>query len=176
MCRFHAKTLYEIPIMQDLEYYLRLDCHSYITKPVPYDLFKNMKDKGLLYLYPCMRPDAARCVKHLWQAVKTFIDVKHIQPEFFKELQNNLMFYNNFEMARTDIFRSKGYLNYINYLDQLGGTYLSRWGDAPIKSLAVSIFVPRNKTKRISDVNYSHRGDVLTKGTESNATLDGCGA
>ena len=163
MCRFHSKTIYELPIMLQLEYYLRLDAHSYITKPVPYDLFKNMKEKGLLYLYPCVSQDASACVSYLWDAVKIFISVKRIKPYFFDKMAGNKMFYNNFEMARMDVFTATSYQNYINYIDQLGGTYHNRWGDAPIKSLAVSLFVPRNKTQRIADVSYTHRKQVINK-------------
>ena len=163
MCRFHSKTIYELPLMLQLEYYLRLDAHSFITQPVPYDLFKDMKEKGLLYLYPCIGIDAPWCVTFLWDAVKTFIGIKRIKPEFFNEMTGTKMFYNNFEMARMDVFTAIGYQNYINYIDQLGGTYHNRWGDAPIKSLGVSIFVPRNKTRRISGVTYYHKKILLNK-------------
>ena len=172
MCRFHSKIVYELPIMSDLEYYLRLDTHSYLPEPISYDLFLDMKERELDYLYPCIASDVLQCVDHLWDAVKLFLDVKRIQPYFYDKLPKGKIFFNNFEMARMDLFTSLNYKNYINYIDQLGGIYHNRWGDAPIKSLAISVFVPRNKTRRVSDIVYYHRDRRLTKG--DGAKYDWC--
>ena len=32
--------------------------------------------------------------------------------------------------------------DYMRYIDQTGGIYYTRWGDAPIRSLAVALVVP----------------------------------
>jgi len=66
------------------------------------------------------------------------------------------MFYNNFEVSDLDVWRSREYRDYIDYIDRTGGIYYGRWGDAPIKTLAVTLFIPQNRTHQFHDVEYSH--------------------
>ena len=40
------------------------------------------------------------------------------------------------------MWMSRDYANYIEYIDRTGGIYYYRWGDAPIKSIAVTMFLP----------------------------------
>ena len=67
------------------------------------------------------------------------------------------MYYNNFEVSALSLWRSPDYQHYIEYVDSLGGIYYYRWGDAPIKSLAVALFVPSTKIHQFTDVPYQHR-------------------
>ena len=48
---------------------------------------------------------------------------------------------------------SQEYQEFIEYIDHLGGIYYRRWGDAPIKTIAVSMFVPRNNTHKYADID-----------------------
>jgi hypothetical protein len=41
-------------------------------------------------------------------------------------------------------------------LYSLGGIYYHRWGDAPIHTLGVAMFVPLHQVHRFSDIGYSH--------------------
>ena len=70
-------------------------------------------------------------------------------------------FCNNFELHRMDIFTRLPYQNFILYIKTLGGIFYYRWGDAPLKSIAVSIFVPQNQTTPILDFIYAHRDKDL---------------
>jgi len=62
MCRFHAKSLYEQPILDGLQYVWRLDDDSFITKPVGYDVFRLMRDRRIQYGYKDVLNDRADCV------------------------------------------------------------------------------------------------------------------
>lgn len=55
------------------------------------------------------------------------------------------------------IWQSCAYCNYVDYIERLGGIYYTRWGDAPIKSLAVSMFVPWAETYNFKDIGYKHK-------------------
>ena len=54
------------------------------------------------------------------------------------------IFYNNFELASFDIFKNKRYVEYFTYLDDIGGIYDYRWGDAPIRYLGLSMTTNRD--------------------------------
>ena len=156
MCRFQAKLVYEEPIMEGLEYYWRLDDDSLINEPIKYDVFQFMRDSDIAYGYTWIHLDSFACTLGLWEAVDKYIKEKHIKPEFFNEWPSPQIYYNNFEISSMVLWQSQEYKDYIEHIDKLGGIYYHRWGDAPIKSIAVSLFVPRDKTHHFKNIGYEH--------------------
>lgn len=67
-------------------------------------------------------------------------------------------FWSNFEIGDLDFFRSKVYMDYFEHLDKSGGFYYERWGDAPVHTIAVSLFLPRDKIHFFEDIGYQHDG------------------
>ena len=158
MCRFQAKTIYEKPILaiEKLEYIWRLDDDSVITKPIAYDIFDFMQSRHLQYGYALVSGDSPDCVIGLEEAVQHYVDGKSIKRKFTWKLPT--IIYNNFEIAELKLWRSAQYTEFIEYIDSTSGIYRYRWGDAPIKSLAVSIFVAKNATHHFGDIGYRHQG------------------
>jgi len=66
------------------------------------------------------------------------------------------MFYNNFEISALSLWTSQQYQDYIDYIDLLGGIYYHRWGDAPIKTIAVTLFLRKEETHLFTNVSYKH--------------------
>ena len=158
MCRFHSLCVYEQPVMKQLEYTWRLDDDTFILSNINQDIFRFMSDNDLVYGYTFIMSDAKRCVQHLWTNVTSYIRENHIKTHFFNKWTEPNMYYNNFEVSATKLWYSTEYKEYINMIDRTGGIYYNRWGDAPIKSIAVSMFVPENKTHCFCDVKYRHQG------------------
>jgi alpha 1,2-mannosyltransferase len=50
-------------------------------------------------------------------------------------------FWSNFEIGSLDFFRSEAYSAYFDHLDQAGGFFYERWGDAPVHSIAACLFL-----------------------------------
>ena len=42
-------------------------------------------------------------------------------------------------------------------MDKLGGIYYYRWGDAPIKTIGVSLFMRKGNLHWFKDINYTHK-------------------
>ena len=156
MCRFNAKLVYEHPIMQWADFVWRLDDESLLTKTVTYDVFDFMSDNNILYGYVWEHRDAMNCVTDLWNATERYILQHNIPPNAFPEWKSPKLYYNNFEISSMALWRSQEYRSFIDYIDQLGGIYYHRWGDAPIKGIAVSLFVPKNKMYHFKDISYQH--------------------
>ena len=156
MCRFHAKLLYEQPILAGLQYIWRLDDDSFITRPVGYDVFQLMRDRRIQYGFRVVINDSSECVRGLWEAVDVYVKQRAITPKF--RWPRSQMYYNNFELSDLDVWRSRKYRDYIDYIDRTGGIFYHRWGDAPIKSLAVALFIPENRTHCFSNIAYEHQG------------------
>lgn len=170
MCRFHAKSVYEHPIIQQLDYYWRLDDDSLLLNPIKYDVFSFMSTHQLHYGYSWIFYDSDSCVLGLWEATGRYIHERSITPCFFNQWPKPQLYYNNFEISSTKIWFSQAYKDYIEYLDQLGGIYYHRWGDAPIHGIAVSLFLHKNQTHQFSDIGYKH-GSYIHKGTETKNTV-----
>ena len=156
MCRFQSKLIYEQPIMQNLEYYWRLDDDSVLLRTIEYDVFDFMKSNGFLYGYNWHRKDDKYCVEGLWNATARYIAKTRLNTTYFDRWTNREMFYNNFEISAMSIWLSDDYKRYIDFIDREGGIFYVRWGDAPIKGLALSLFTEWDRLHNFKDIGYQH--------------------
>jgi len=154
MCRFHAKTVYEQPILARLQYVWRLDDDSYITKPISYDVFRLMRDRRIQYGYARIVSEYRICIRHLWPAAFAYISRHRLRTTF--KMSRGLIFWNNFEMSDLDVWRSPQYKEYIDYIDRLGGIYYYRWGDSTIKTIAARLFISKSRIHYFADIAYRH--------------------
>jgi len=166
MCRFHAKQIYEQAILEGLVYVWRIDDDSLLPADINYDLFAFMQQHHFQYGYIKIHVDSYDCTTGLWEAVKHYMKLKHIESSYFDKWNDPMIFYNNFEISALSLWMSKQYQDYIHYIDLLGGIYYYRWGDAPIKSIAVTLFVPENATRLFADITYQH-GNFFTNASYS---------
>jgi mannosyltransferase len=72
------------------------------------------------------------------------------------EEYNLLHFWSNFEIARVDLWDNPVYESYFQYLEESGGFYKERWGDAPVHSLAVGFLLNLNQLHYFRDIGYQH--------------------
>jgi len=159
MCRFHAITVYRQSIMNaasGIEYAWRLDDDSFLYRPVIYDLFAFMRDRRLLYGYIQIRDEAPSLIRGLWETADEYIRAEGGgSPEFYT-WKHTKIYYTNFEISAMSVWTSQKYCGLVDYIDRRGGIYYRRWGDAPIKTIAVTLFVARNQTHHFADVAYKH--------------------
>ena len=146
MCRFQCKLVYEYPITEGLEYMWRMDDDSFIMGHVNFDIFKFMADTGIEYGYQYIYGEVEACIVGLWESVNKYVKKRKSGIRFYTPMPYRRIYFNNFEISKRSVWMSEEYKDYINYIDHERGMYYHRWGDAPIKSLAVSLFVPKNKT------------------------------
>lgn len=69
---------------------------------------------------------------------------------------NACHFWSNFEVGDFSFFRSPIYNEYFAFLDKAGGFFYERWGDAPVHSIAVALFLPKDQVHFFDDVGYMH--------------------
>ena len=142
MSRFFCHGLYQLPFVQELEFYWRLDADSMLLEDVAADPFDTMKQNGRVYGYNVIAFEDAAVAQGLFDAVKHHF----VRGAAARSLGNHVnsmewnksMFYTNFEISRVDFWRSPEYKRFFQDVDEAGGIYLSRWGDAPIHFLAVA--------------------------------------
>ena len=71
-------------------------------------------------------------------AVEFLTDSKDKNAMFSKDF-NLCHFWSNFEIADLNLWRSKPYRDYFEFLDQKGGFFYERWGDAPVHTIAAAM-------------------------------------
>lgn len=52
--------------------------------------------------------------------------------------------------------RSKAYVDFFESLDQDGGFFYERWGDAPVHSIAAGLMLPKDQIHFFNDIAYYH--------------------
>jgi alpha 1,2-mannosyltransferase len=165
MCRFFTGWLYEQEIMQNYEYYLRLDTDSFVLSFINFDLFVWMRNNNCEYSYikDAIQIDNPKVVIGLWETTAKWLVENGFQTETsITEIQEGKMFYTNFELAKTSSFlKGSKYFDFYKFIDVSGGIFQNRWGDAPLKYLGVNLFIPANKLKPITGFTYQH-GAVYT--------------
>jgi alpha 1,2-mannosyltransferase len=166
MCRFNSGFFYKHPIMQEYKYYWRVEPHVEFTCDINYDPFKFMVDNNKIYGFTITIHEFLRTIETLWDTTKEFLnlhkDYLHSNNliNFISnnngETYNLCHFWSNFEIADMDFWRSKEYEDYFQHLDKSGGFFYERWGDAPVHSIAISLFLDREKIHFFRNIGYRH--------------------
>ena len=167
MSRFFCKGLFELKELVDqYDYYWRLDADSFLLGPVMKDPFATLKNSGRQYGYMVVTQEDESVVKGLWNTTKEYMRLRGLTRETAGFLQRHLndrgewnrnMFYTNFEITSLAFWKSQAYRDFFDFVDQSNGIYMHRWGDAPIHLLAVALLLPEDKVLQFSDIAYWHQ-------------------
>ncbi|KAI0062269.1 glycosyl transferase [Artomyces pyxidatus] len=181
MCRFNSGFFFQHELLQPYRYYWRVEPDVRYFCDLDYDPFAFMESNGKTYGFTVALEEYRWTILSLWDTVKEFMkESPHLLPD------NNLMsfisddwgntynychFWSNFEIADMDFWRGEAYTKFFNFLDQKGGFYYERWGDAPVHSIAASLFLRKDEIHFFGDIGYRHdpfqmcpQGDVWTRG------------
>lgn len=165
MCRFNSGFFFRHPLLQEYEYYWRVEPHVEFFCDIEYDPFVYMKKNNKKYGFVIMLHEYHETIPTLWSTTKKFIqDNKNLITEnnSLALIQrddgsyNNCHFWSNFEIGSLDFFRSEKYLRYFEYLDKTGGFFYERWGDAPVHSIAAAMFLSLKEIHYFEDIGYYH--------------------
>jgi len=164
MCRFFSGEIYKHEAIKNYDWYWRLDSDSYLHYRIRYDIFNFMEKQG--FIYGCFETnikEKPEFVIGLWELTKEYIQKNNFQPIFLNKYLDKegkwdrSVFYTNFEISKLDFWRSERYKEYYDMIDQNGGIYYYRWGDATIHLLALSMLVGEAKIHYFKDIDYSHQ-------------------
>ncbi|KAF8797772.1 glycosyltransferase family 15 protein [Phlegmacium glaucopus] len=166
MCRFNSGFFFKHPLMLKYRWYWRIEPNVHFHCDISYDPFLYMEKQEKIYSFTITMYEYEATIPTLWQHV---MDFAHAHPEYIAKdnslgfmssdigkTYNLCHFWSNFEIADMDFWRSPAYTAFFEYLDSTGGFYYERWGDAPVHSIAASLFASRDKIHFFDDIGYQH--------------------
>ncbi|CAI4037433.1 hypothetical protein SMKI_02G3080 [Saccharomyces mikatae IFO 1815] len=174
MCRFYSKEFYHHPLLSKYKYVWRLEPDVSFYCKIKYDVFQFMSMNDKIYGFVLNLYDSPQTIRTLWTSTMHFVE-EH--PDYlnangaFGWLKDNSQnpdnyeytqgystchFWTNFEIVDLDFLRSEPYEQYMQYLEEKKGFYYERWGDAPVRSLALALFADKSRIHWFRDIGYSH--------------------
>ncbi|KAI8904046.1 glycosyltransferase family 15 protein [Gorgonomyces haynaldii] len=178
MCRFYSGYFFRHPLLQQYEYYWRVEPDVKFYCDIDQDPFQMMKQDDISYGYTSLMMEFIPTIETLWKTTLDWASERrksifknnhlivpnHEMPliNFFVDPKTNQFtgchFWSNFEIARLDLWNNKDYISYFEHLDRSGGFFYERWGDAPVHSLYLALTLQPHQLKRFDHVGYSHDG------------------
>jgi alpha 1,2-mannosyltransferase len=131
--------------------------------------FEIIQSKNIVYLSSAIYKEGRQQTEGLWETFLRFAVKENLHPAGLFALSNpndnneytkkdlyklsvkeaaivlldrgyNLDYiYNNWEVSRTEIWRSKIYEKLALFIEESGGIFMRRWGDAPIRTMALHL-------------------------------------
>ncbi|KAI8873072.1 glycosyl transferase [Ramicandelaber brevisporus] len=166
--RWNAGFFFRHEALKGYDYYWRVEPDMSFFCDLPYDPFLHMKDNGYKYGYILAVNEHMATIETLWSVTKDFISKnKALVPKYNSmkflsynngEEYNGCHFWSNFEIGDLSFFRSENYIKFFEHLDRAGGFFYERWGDAPVHSIALSMFLAKEQIYHFDDLGYSYPG------------------
>ncbi|KAI0514759.1 glycosyltransferase family 15 protein [Xylaria bambusicola] len=166
MCRFESGFFFRQELMMNYEWYWRVEPSIELFCDVHYDPFRYMSEHKKKYSFVLSLYEYVETIPTLWDSVKKFIKnyPEHIvdgnSMGFLSddggETYNKCHFWSNFEIGNLEWLRSKPYIDFFESLDQDGGFFYERWGDAPVHSIAAGLLLKKEEIHFFNDIAYYH--------------------
>ncbi|KAK0721729.1 nucleotide-diphospho-sugar transferase [Lasiosphaeria miniovina] len=166
MCRFESGFFFRQELMMNYDYYWRVEPSVELYCDVHYDPFRFMHENKKKYSFVISLYEYVETIPTLWDSVKKFMKnhPEHIAEDnsmgFLSDdggkTYNHCHFWSNFEIGSLRWLRSKAYTDYFESLDQDGGFFYERWGDAPVHSIAAALMLKKEELHFFNDIAYWH--------------------
>ena len=169
MCFFFFSEFYKH--IKDYKYYCRLDTDSFLTGKINFDFFQAMNDNKFLYGYIGEFKESPNALKNFdgFLSGKNYFKKNlHKSEALFENEKYNLRcVYNNFEIIDLSIFDREDVKEFINDIVDSNNIYQLRWGDAPLRTIMVSLFLNRDQIVQFKNIDYTHQYFVQKNGLTS---------
>ncbi|KZT01984.1 glycosyltransferase family 15 protein [Laetiporus sulphureus 93-53] len=166
MCRFNSGFFYRHPLLQQYKWYWRVEPDVHFHCDVDEDPFLYMEEHNKVYGFTITLLEFEKTIATLWPTVKEFMaeNPQYVAEENSMgylsedggETYNLCHFWSNFEIADMDFWRGEAYSKFFDYIDAKGGFYYERWGDAPVHSIAASLFLQKDQVHFFDEIGYEH--------------------
>lgn len=174
MCRYNSGFFWRSELLKDYDWYWRVEPGTSFYCDQLYDPFTFMRENNKRYSFVMTMFEFRATIETLWKSTREFVkkhpnyldkdnslgfmvdDYNPKKDTIFNKDFNLCHFWSNFEIADLNLWRSQAYQDYFEFLDRKGGFFYERWGDAPVHSIAASLFLPKDQIHFWHDMGYKH--------------------
>ncbi|CAI5756046.1 unnamed protein product [Candida verbasci] len=129
---------------------------KYLDKPEKDEILREIQDQIYIKKFLELK-EKPKETEMIDQIIRRSKEMPYLHEDRINLQDFNLChFWSNFEIARVDLFSDNEYQDFFNFLDESGGFYKERWGDAPIHSLYVGMKLNLNELHYFRDIGYQH--------------------
>lgn len=169
MCRFFSRKFYKHPLVASYEYYWRVEPKVKFRCDIDFDPFDFMKENNKKYAFVITVREFMKSITTLMDRTIEFmaLNLHRIRDNLGgspslrfmydnSASYNGCHFWSNFEIGSFEFLRSQLYNDYVDFLEQTGGFYYERWGDAPVHSIAASFLLKASEVHFFEKIGYTH--------------------
>jgi alpha 1,2-mannosyltransferase len=165
MCRFFSGYFYRNALVQKYDYYWRIEPDVSFLCDIDYDPFTLLREKNKKYGFVITLREFMETIPTLFAETLSFLTrnfnlIKSRNLSRFilnyDRSYNGCHFWSNFEIGDLNFFRGELYQRYFDWLDAAGGFFYERWGDAPVHSIAVILFLDADQIHFFDYIGYEH--------------------
>jgi hypothetical protein len=146
MCRFFWKTLFELPVTANVSSVMRIDSDSCLGN-VNSSPFNELRGR-VVYVANTNKYEHPSVTHGLRDFVEDY--VAHFNVPCKGKWRWRLAFigpwvahnYNNIEVLDVNFWRRPDVQHFVTFVDASWGIYLYRWGDSPLRYIALALFAP----------------------------------
>ncbi|KAF9465879.1 nucleotide-diphospho-sugar transferase [Collybia nuda] len=179
MCRFYSGFFWRHPALAQYEWLWRLDSDIEFHCDIPYDPIERVIEQKGLYGFVQASLDASWVQPTLASNVSRFLasHASSLPPDANHEFVwkgpegaakalmgsagsddwSGMTFYNNFEISHRSVWESGVYTKFFEALDNAGGFFYERWGDAPVHSYGLAMTLRKDQVVHLGDLGYQHQ-------------------
>lgn len=168
MIRWYFRGLFEHPAVRRLDYVIRFDTDSALLSPFYRNPVHEMRAAAKRYGYYCACVEGKEWVNGLHKFTAGFVRDHNIVSNWTlggKRWEPRgedpvSMPYNNFEIVDVKWWLSEEVQEFVDAIDNRLGIFLHRWGDAPLRGLAISMYLKPVDLRFFGEIRYAHPLDA----------------
>ena len=155
MCQWHSRRVLSVLYRMGYDWAIRMDTDSAFPEPVPYNLVEVMEKTGAVYGFRAMNTENPLFATALPEAARYWLTAENIQPAFILQHcspptmeglsskgWNHTIIFNNFFITRLSWWVQPQVRAWLIHLENMRGWYKHRWGDAPVHTMTLGMFLP----------------------------------
>jgi mannosyltransferase len=161
MCRFFWKTLFELPETANVSSYMRIDSDSCIGN-VNSSPFNQLRGR-VVYVANTNKYERPSVTRGLRDFVEDYVTYFHVVCKGKWRWRRAFIgpwvahYYNNLEVLDLNFWRRPDVQHFVAFVDASWGIYLYRWGDSPLRYIALALFAePGQVVFRPLEWSYQH--------------------
>lgn len=157
MCHFFANDVFSRSELSGYDYYMRLDVDSYLLSKLKYNVFERMAQNGWRYSYRMEMKERANVSTGLLAVSREFFNANPDLNIAKPSIRHVGLYYTNFEICDLAFFRASPWQRFFAAIDDAGGIWRYRWGDAPIRWLGLKHLLKPSEIHCLRHLSYFHQ-------------------